>query len=267
MRPWDGSIGLVLFLGVFLPTAKGCNNKVVYPVQAVQFRKTLRLEDLLASYLVLWPYCFGLAVALTTWWMLRRSDLRRARSMWWTFTALVAINLALLGALAAFRWLPDMLGDGGGDVDDSPILRGYLIFTGLSLLATLMSLRARNWFRSAMWMQAVLALLAAITLALFLPLVVFAGELLFGWKLAFTAAILLSIAALIQQFDGERVLGEGGEHASPVQFTLRQIIILMVVGGVASAIVIQCWTDADAWLARYKASLAEPAAATDKTQT
>jgi len=256
------TLGLLLFVGMFLPSYRGCNDSVITPCTVLALPGPPPGEPLstwpalLAScawyaWLVTWPFFFGLVLALATWYLAWSRRERAAFGLWWWYCGFVLFNtlvwqLAALAGLGAIlhAWfhgdltptLPTMREALGGIVALFQTPFGWSLLASVVLLAAIpiMARVCRNWYRAAMLLQISLVLLAAVSVSTLTPGLLLAKDFLAGGKLSVACAVLLIPVSIAVWADGQRVLvRRKGE--SPLRLSLRTAMLLMLVGGLGCA--------------------------------
>jgi len=245
------SLGLLLFLCMFLPSYRGCNGEVIVPCQVYACDWT-SLEAPLFMWLVTWPYLFGLVLAVGTVclaWSRRGSA---AFGLWWWYSGFILFNAVLWQFTVVAGLASSAYSVSRGDESIELPASGEELFHALieavkspicwilcasGVLAAMIPLTARlcrNWFHAAMWLQCSLVLLAAVYVSTLTPGFLLAEGFLIGGKLSVAFAVLLILVSVAVWADGQRVLvRQKGE--SPLRLSLRTAMLLMLVGGLGCA--------------------------------
>ncbi len=230
------SLGLLLFVSFLLPSYQGCNGHTVY-VRNIVVECKFTPGDVLTALVLIWPFSFGLIVAVGTVALSLSCNPERARWLWWSYAGLILLYALQLCVVVVGFFAALATGKADYNWDWQDILGGACFWAGSAALIALLPItrrRCQNWFNAAMWLQLSLALLAALYVSLFLPAITFAKGLLIGGKLSIAASVFLVLATLVARLDGYRVLTRArGE--SPWQLSLKSLMLLMSLGGIACA--------------------------------
>lgn len=224
------SLGLLLFVCLSLPAYRGCNDQVVY-VGSVFAEVEPTADSVYLTFLVTWPFFFGLLVAVGTLWIALAGKASRARLLWRLLAALVIVNMVLMTTAFVASWLEH---ESSGEFGQEMLDAWWLLLPSLAALALMVftARRRRDYFQSAMWLQCGLAVLAAVSVSLVTPGFLLAKEFLLGGILAIAASVFLILATVVSLLDGRRALARrAGE--SPLQLSLKAMLLLMLLGGVA----------------------------------
>jgi hypothetical protein len=229
---WNAS--LLLFVCLFLPSYEGCNGETIYVADAVSTGLSAEVA-FYPAFLVIWPYLFGLIVAIGTISLAHSRQQDGARRLWCWLAGLVAIHSVLLAA-ALVREPPSSWSE-WRSWDSGDLLMG-LFWLGTTLflivLVPLTGVCCRTWFNAAMWLQLAGTVTAAICLSYFIPAIAFAHKLLLGGKLAVASSVFLIFATIVERLDGHRALvRRRGEP--PLRLSLKSMLLLMIIGGLACA--------------------------------
>ena len=223
----------MLFVCLFLPSYEGCNGQPVH-VYEVLARDGLSSDDIYFRFILAWPFILGLVISIGTLLLVWSGKPRRARFLWWCFAVLILRNAGFL--LLAFAndqsTGEEFVMSEWKDLWFAVCWFGTAVI--LLVLLPITRLCCRNWFTAAMWLQLSLTLTAAVCLSCVVPSLVFADRLLMGGKLAIACSVLLIVTTIVQQLDGHRALTRScGE--SPLQLSLKWMLLLMQVAGMACA--------------------------------
>lgn len=223
-------LGLLLFCCLFLPAYQGCNGKPIYIYRAFTL-ESLALPNAYLVFQVAWPCLFGLLVAIGSGWLLWTSDPQQAKFLWWSYSGLVIIHACLL--IAVMVTSPE---EWSIDNADEAWLKFCWLSVSLILLVLipLTGLRCRTWLHAALWMQLSLGLVAALSLSFLVPALLLANRLLIGGKLMVFCSVFLVVSTLLQQVDGYRTLTRDPHH-SPLRLSLRALLCITTLSGVAAA--------------------------------
>jgi hypothetical protein len=205
----------------------------------VRVYRVLTLEKFTAAeaylkFLMAWPFVFGLSVALGTIAVAWSGKPHSARWLWWSYALLIVFHAALLiFAMASERASADK--GASWTWDEIRLATVWYGTTALLLgLLPVSRILSRNWCDAAMGLQLALALSAASCLSLVIPALTLANRFLVGGKLAVASSVALIVATLVLWLDGHRALTrQVGE--SPLRLSLRSMLLLMAVGGMACA--------------------------------
>ncbi len=187
------NLSLLLFVCLFLPSYEGCSGETVYVADAVTTGRST--QDYYLTFLVVWPYFFGLIAALGTISIGLSGRPERARRLWWSLAGLIGLHSVLFAVVLAMA--PPTSWSGWRSSGWGPILIGvYWLGTTVVLIALIpiTGILCRTWFNAAIWLQLALTVTAAICLWYFIPVIVFAKDLLIGGRLAVACSVFLIMA-------------------------------------------------------------------------
>jgi hypothetical protein len=228
------SLSLLLFVCLFLPSYEGCSGETIYIADAVSTGLSADVA-FYPAFLVIWPYLFGLIVAIGTVCLARSRQHDGARRLWWWLAGLFALHAVVLAAALA-REPPSSWSEWQswewGDILSGLYWLGTTVF--LIVLIPITGVYCRTWFNAAMWLQLAGVVTAAIYLSYFMPVIAFAHKLLLGGRLAVACSVLLIVSTIVERMDGHRALvRRRGEP--PLRLSLKSTLLLMVLGGLACA--------------------------------
>ena len=224
-------LGLVIVSCLLLPCYEGCNGNAISGYQLFA-NVELSMSSIHATFLVGWPFVFGLLVAGGTLYLAATGN---CRPLWWCLALLIGANAAFQAA-GLLAVLPELHKAKGSELRGGLMVAAVLggVTVGLLILLAVSRRYSRTPLQAAMWLQGALALAAAATFSFVIPLMIFAQGPLLGGKLGHAACLFLLLAAVVQWFDGDRALARRrGE--SPLQLNLKATLLLMLIGGVACA--------------------------------
>ena len=216
------------------PSVEGCNGSVVYPAQYLANYNTsgepsTALEIAFGTYsefAILWPYFFGLTVAVVSLLAHRHQGLLQLGWITWAF--LIGLHALTLFLFLGLHFLYGEQPTGLSDIS-------FIAVTLATIVVALLTLRCHNWFNSVAWLQATLGLAAAINLSTVSLWFTFSQRVLFGWQLALFSSICIALHGLVMRMAGVEVVLPKFEPYPRFQLSLRNMLILMLVGGVACA--------------------------------
>jgi len=224
-------LGLLLGLCLLLPCYQGCNDTTIYGYGALA-EASLTVESAFETFLLTWPFAFGLLAGIGTVAMLLT---RRPLLLWWAYAGLIlaygAIQLTFLASRQeeirkAFA------------TENRETMWISLAFFSVAIVLLAMLLLTRRYCRSpvraAMWLQGALAVLAAVSISILIPMLYLAQGPLFGAKIAHVCCLLLIVTSIVGWFEGQRVFSRE-TRSSPLQLSLRATLVLMLVGGLLFA--------------------------------
>lgn len=236
------SLGLLLFFCLFLPSYRGCNNQVVYLSEAMLLHE-ITPGEIYQRFLLIWPLLFGLVTCVGTLVLVWTSDPQRASVLWWSFAGMVFLHLTLL-LVACLSQISTVESESTWKWQDFSIVACWLIPTiGLPALLLVTYRYCRNWFHAAMWMQLALSLTAAACTTAVVPSLLIAKEFLIGGRLMAVGSVGLVLSTIVQLLDGYRALTRKPTE-SPLRLSLKAMLLLMGIGGLACAWVGACLFEA-----------------------
>jgi len=229
-----GLTGLVLFICLFLPSVESCSGDVIVPAQVLADSKdddpTTTFEELVGvaygKFLLVWPYFFGIGVAVVS--LLAQRFPSTLQLVWIAWLWLIAMHATLFSIFFAIHLSTEEEPPTVADFSMVPI-------TLATVVAALFTLRCRSWFNATMWMEAMLGLVAAVNLSTFSLAILLSQRVLFGWQLALGSSLCISIHGLVMRMAGAEVVLPKFEPRPRFQLSLRNMLILMLVGGIACA--------------------------------
>jgi hypothetical protein len=213
-------LGLLLFACMFMPFYEGCNNKTVYIYESLGDVEPTA-SSVYSTFLRGWPFLFGLVLSAGTLATALACNPLQNRTLW--------RGLALLILANGFLLIPNIAeacNDGSAAIVVLPSVLLLLLLFGTAKYG-------RNWFQLGVVLQLVLACLATP----WLPIIaVFNTRLLIGGKLAVGAGSLLIVSSIVEFVNARRALTrQPGE--SPLQLSLRSMLLIMLVGGIVFSLV------------------------------
>jgi len=122
-----------------------------------------------------------------------------------------------------------------GEFNTASIVAFWLIPTiGLPSLLFATLRHCRDWFSTAMWMQLAPTLTAAACTTVVVQALLTTKELLIGGKIMIAVSVGPIVSTTVQLLDGYRALTRRPTE-SPLQLSLKSMLLLMSVGGITCA--------------------------------
>ncbi|MDP7014288.1 MAG: hypothetical protein QGG36_00670 [Pirellulaceae bacterium] len=224
------SLGLLLFETFFLPFIRSCEgNPPDYPYQIAAELRDFSAGAVLSTYTWSAPFFVGLLVAIGALVLAATRQPNWARPLWWCYASVLVVNTLLtsLAEIESYR-------AGEAETNWKSILIGSwesMLIGSSVLLVPITAWLCKSPFNAAMWLQISLCLGSAAQISFFAAV----GELLIGGKLAITASVFLILCSIVQRLDGHRCLVRESRRESSLQLSLRAALLLMSLGGMATA--------------------------------